>query len=118
MKHLSEEELDDLRANLAAEKDSLEEEMAEHGKSTGGSWQGSSESEGAEADATDAADNIETLATNVPLVGALQRRFQEVNKAIAKMDKGTYGICDVCKAEIPLDRLKANPAASTCIEHA
>ena len=118
MKHLSEDEINDLRANLEAERDSLEEEMAEHGKSTGGTWQGSSTSQGAEADPTDAADNIEELATNIPLVGEFAGRKQEIDRALAKMDKGTYGICDVCKEPIPLDRLEANPAAATCVEHA
>lgn len=118
MKHLSEDELNDLRANLEAERDALEEELAEHGKSVKGDWQGSSTSAGEEADPTDAADNIEELATNIPLVEELEKRHKEIGKALAKMDKGTYGLCDVCKAEIPMDRLEANPAATTCVEHA
>ena len=117
MSHLTENELNDLRANLEAERDSLGEELAEHGKSIGGDWQGSSTSKGGESDPNDAADNIEELVTNVPLVEELEKRRREVDKALEKMDKSTYGTCDVCKAEIPTDRLEANPAASTCIKH-
>ncbi|OGG79139.1 hypothetical protein A3A39_00770 [Candidatus Kaiserbacteria bacterium RIFCSPLOWO2_01_FULL_54_13] len=118
MSHLSEDELSDLRANLEAERDSLDEELAEHGRKVGKGWQGASESVGEEADPNDAADNIEELSTNVPLVGELEKRHKEIDKALEKMDKGTYGTCDVCKEPIDMDRLEANPAAATCVAHA
>lgn len=110
--------MDDLRANLEAECDSLEEELAEHGRKVSRDWQGTSGSEGQEPDPTDSADNIEELSTNIPLVEELEARYKEVGKALGKIDKGAYGICEVCQKEIPFDRLEANPAASTCVEHA
>jgi len=118
MSHLTEDQLDELRAVLEAEKDSLEEELAEHGKKVGGDWEGTSESKGQEADPSDAADNIETLATNIPLVEELEKRYKEVRTALDKMDKGTYGHCEVGKEPIELKRLEANPAATTCVAHA
>lgn len=118
MSHLNEEELGDLRANLEAERDALEEELGEYGKKVGDDWEGSSSSTGEEADSNDVADNIETLATNVPLVEELEVRYKEVRKAIQKMENGTYGHCEECKEPIPFDRLEANPAATTCIVHA
>lgn len=118
MSHLTEDQLNDFRAILEAERDSLEEEMGTRGRSVGNDWQGSSASAGAEADPTDAADNIEELATNIPLVEELETRNKQIAKALEKMDKGEYGTCDVCKTEIPLDRLDANPAATTCVSHA
>ncbi|MBI4087888.1 TraR/DksA C4-type zinc finger protein [Candidatus Kaiserbacteria bacterium] len=118
MSDLSEDQLSDLRATLEAERDSLDEELAGRGRKVGGDWEGSSESQGAQADPNDAADNIETLATNVPLVEELEARHREIDKALEKMDAGTYGACDVCKKPIPFDRLEANPAAATCVQHA
>ncbi|QQG38064.1 MAG: TraR/DksA C4-type zinc finger protein [Candidatus Kaiserbacteria bacterium] len=116
--HLSEDELQDLRANLEAERDSLDEELAEHGQSNNGDWQGGSgELRGEEADPTDAADKIEELVTNVPLVEELETRRKEIEAALKKMDDGTYGICEKCGEPIPVDRLEANPAAKTCITH-
>lgn len=115
---LTDEQIEELRGALAAEKDSIEEELASHGKMSGGAWTGSSESEGEEADPTDAADNIEELAVNVPLVGEFQVRIKEITAALDRMEKGTYGVCEVCGEPIPFDRLEANPAASTCIAHA
>jgi len=45
-------------------------------------------------------------------------RLKEVNDALKRIEDGTYGICQVCQREIPLERLKANPAASTDMGHA
>ena len=118
MSHLTEDQLEELRGALNAERDSLDEELSSYGKSVNGDWQGNSSTKGGEADPTDAADNIEELATNVPLVEELEQRHKEINKALERMDKGTYGSCEVCNAEIPLDRLEATPAAATCITHA
>ena len=119
MSHITEDQLNDLRATLEAESDSLGEELAAHGKLSGADWQGaSSEQKGTEADPTDAADQIEELVTNVPLVEELEKRLHEVKGALERMGKGTYGVCGVCKEEIPLKRLTANPAAKTCVKHA
>ena len=113
---LTDDQLEELRGALEAEKDSLEEELSAHGKSVGeGEWEGSSESEGAEADANDAADNIETLVKNVPLVGELEIRYREVCDALERIEKGKYGKCAECGEDIPFDRLEANPAAKTCV---
>lgn len=55
---------------------------------------------------------------NKALSDHLELRLKEVTNALKRMDEGTYGICEVCKKPIPLERLKANPAALTDMEHA
>lgn len=40
----------------------------------------------------------------------------EVDRALAKIDHGTYGICEGCGEPIKRARLKALPYASMCIE--
>ena len=120
MQHLKQNELDELRGALEAEKDSVEEDLASHGRRQGetGDWQGSSAGfEGQGADPIDVADQIEELATNVPLVEELEQRHKDVEEALEKMDMGTYGICEECGEEIPADRLEANPAARVCVAH-
>lgn len=42
-------------------------------------------------------------------------RLEQINNAIERMRKGTYGICLVCKKEIPKERLEAIPYAFMCI---
>ena len=121
MHHLEDQELEDLRDALEVEKATLEEELGAHGRyqSETGNWEGSSVGfEGEEADPNDAADQIEELATNVSLVETLERQHRDVKTALEKMDAGTYGMCEVCGETIPFERLEANPAARTCVEHA
>jgi len=42
--------------------------------------------------------------------------LERVRDAIARLDAGTYGVCDRCGTEIPAARLEAVPAASLCIQ--
>jgi RNA polymerase-binding transcription factor DksA len=42
----------------------------------------------------------------------------QIEAALARMDQGTYGICEVCGAEIPDGRLEARPWTPYCIKHA
>lgn len=39
----------------------------------------------------------------------------EIDRALAKMDAGTYGICERCGNPIPKARLKALPYAALCV---
>ncbi len=42
----------------------------------------------------------------------------DVVRALAKLDDGTYGVCDVCGEPIPAGRLEALPWAVLCVRHA
>ena len=49
------------------------------------------------------------------LVNQLQDSLSEVQRALAKMDGGTYGRCERCGADIGEARLEAMPATRWCI---
>ena len=49
---------------------------------------------------------------------ALTATLADVDRAIAKLDEGTYGICDRCGALIPAERLEARPWTSLCVQDA
>ena len=55
---------------------------------------------------------------NKALSDSLELRLRDVNNALKRVEDGTYGICAICQKEIPAERLKANPAAATDVEHA
>ena len=44
-----------------------------------------------------------------------QKLLDDINDAIEKIEKGTYGICETCSSEIDYERLKAIPYARECI---
>jgi DnaK suppressor protein len=48
----------------------------------------------------------------------LQVTEADVRRALAKLDEGTYGTCDVCGKPIPEGRLEALPWAVLCVEDA
>ena len=110
-------DIKDFQALLAAEKDQLEEDLETHGRKVNGDWQGESSESAPEADPNTTANQIEELAINVPLVEGLESRYREVAAALKRIDEGSYGKCAVCGENIPPERLEANPAATTCIEH-
>lgn len=42
--------------------------------------------------------------------------IRKINDALARLDAGEYGFCEVCGAEIGLRRLEARPTATLCID--
>lgn len=42
--------------------------------------------------------------------------IKKVKKALERIEKGTFGICETCGEEISIQRLKARPVTSQCIE--
>lgn len=45
----------------------------------------------------------------------LTRLLNEVDAALARFEKGTYGLCDVCHAPIEAERLMADPLIRLCL---
>jgi DnaK suppressor protein len=41
---------------------------------------------------------------------------EEIDRALEKMDIGTYGVCEKCGEKIPKERLKALPYAALCVK--
>jgi DnaK suppressor protein len=44
------------------------------------------------------------------------RELNQVEKALARLKQGTYGVCEGCAKKIPVARLNALPFSTTCIE--
>ena len=52
------------------------------------------------------------------LAGSLTETLRDLEDALAKLDAGTYGVCETCGDPIGDARLEAMPAARFCIKHA
>ncbi|MBU1082909.1 TraR/DksA C4-type zinc finger protein [Patescibacteria group bacterium] len=52
---------------------------------------------------------------NIAMASDLIKLLEDTNAALKKADAGKYGWCDNCQQYIPEDRLKAYPAAPTCL---
>ena len=42
--------------------------------------------------------------------------IKKVKKAIERIENGTFGICETCGEDISIERLKARPVTTQCIE--
>ncbi|MCD6362250.1 MAG: TraR/DksA C4-type zinc finger protein [Armatimonadetes bacterium] len=62
----------------------------------------------------DAASETVERAQSMALGANLRELYDEINAALAKIENGTYGICDSCGKEITKKRLNALPWATLC----
>jgi DnaK suppressor protein len=53
--------------------------------------------------------------TEIGVGRTLEGSLLRTERALAKLDDGTYGICDSCGAEIPPGRLRALPDSVLCV---
>ena len=101
----------EVRAQLEAERAHLREQVA--GLERGGGSAATFDDNFADSGQV-AAEQGE----NALLANRLRSELDEVERALAKLDDGTYGRCEVCGAPIAEPRLEAMPATRFCIDHA
>ena len=53
--------------------------------------------------------------TDIGVGRSLEAGLARTERAIAKLDEGTYGICDGCGEAIPPARLRAMPDSALCV---
>jgi DnaK suppressor protein len=53
--------------------------------------------------------------TDVGVVDSLNATEERIERALAKLDEGSYGICDRCGEPIPLARMEAAPESVLCV---
>ena len=46
---------------------------------------------------------------------AVERDLEAIDAAMQRLDVGTYGICEVCRAAIAEATLEADPTATRCV---
>lgn len=60
---------------------------------------------------TEAVDRL----TKVGAARMLSAMLADVERALAKVDEGTYGVCDLCGTLIAEERLDARPWTARCV---
>jgi phosphoserine phosphatase RsbU/P len=60
---------------------------------------------------------LEDAIALAPQNGGLAGLLHEVDSALERMDKGTYGLCEVCHDPVEQDRLLADPLLRYCLDH-
>ncbi len=111
---------------LLAEKKSLEKELgtfAQPDEKIKGDWDtkfpemsGGEAGNAGEGSLDTEADEVEAYEADLSVEHTLEDRLAETNKALARMEKGEYGKCTSCGAQIPKERLEIKPEAELCMK--
>ncbi len=110
-----------MRERLEKERATVEAELATVGRKNPrkpNDWEATpGEIDTTATESDEIADKIEDFEENTAILRELEIRLGDINAAIEKIEKGTYGVCEVSGEPIEEDRLEANPSARTCKAH-
>lgn len=109
-----------LKEKLERERDNILDELKDMGKLNPetGEWEATPEEmDFPEADQNDMADRFEDFESRSSMIKALEPRLNNILRALKNINKDSFGKCSVCKKDIEMARLEANPAATTCKKH-
>ena len=68
------------------------------------------------ADGLDMAHSLEEVEMDAGLIERCEDRLRAIDDAFNRLKRGRYGICEKCRQEIPIKRLRAVPFAAYCID--
>lgn len=112
--------LQELEIKLEKEKNILEKELQKFAKKDEkleGNWDTKYPRFNKEADSQnieEAADEVEKYENLLSIEYSFETKLKNINLALRKLEQGTYGKCEKCKKEMPIERLQACPEARTC----
>jgi DnaK suppressor protein len=99
--------LHELRAELERVRGGLEED---------GRFRAEEEEDVTQHDSGDMSQSLFTRELDATVEQQVERRLQNIERALQKMDEGTYGISDESGEPIPRGRLEAVPEAIRTVE--
>ena len=109
-----------IKEKLEKERDELLEELKDMGKfnEETGEWETTPEEQDyPDTDENDKADRFKDFEAKSSTMKTLEPRLKNILKALKGINRESFGRCDVCKKDIEMSRLEANPAARTCKKH-
>ncbi len=109
-----------IKENLEKERDILLLQLKDVGKLNNetGEWEAIPEElDFPESDENDKADRFEDFEARSSLMRTLEPRLNDILRSLKNLNKESFGKCIVCKKDIEMARLEANPAAQTCKKH-
>ena len=114
---LDEKTIAQLKEQLLAEKESLEQSLAKIARPIDkeeGDYETTFDDIGTDRD--DNATEVDQYSDNLSVETTLEKKLQGILEALERIKDGTYGLCANCGKEIDIERLKVNPSAKTCIK--
>jgi RNA polymerase-binding transcription factor len=114
---LTRKEIQDLKKELLEERQQLQSQLEDLEQTSFAAGQSDLSGEmGFDEEFADAGTATFERERDESLVNNLQDLIQRIDKALAKVEEGTYGLCDRCGKPIEKLRIKALPYANLCIK--
>lgn len=121
MKYLSDKQLEELKHMLIEEKEQLEKHFVLNDK------ENSQQDRDSLGDSTEELSSVDNHPADVgtevyererdqAIDDTLDTQMDQIQNALSRIEKGTYGFCEVCGKEIPFERLQALPYTAYCID--
>lgn len=110
--NLSKEEIEKIKSNLINRKKQILEDLKDITREDGEKKVKFPEY-GDKSDEN--AQEIGEYTTSLAADKVLESALRDINSALERIEKGTYGICKYCGKHISKKRILARPVASTCI---
>ena len=111
--HMPHVDIDNARAALIDERATVTHQLHELGADESGNLTGDVDFGDAFADAGAAtAERTETIG----IVTSLKKRLDDVDRALTKIDEGTFGVCMICGKDIGADRMEFRPTSVRCVD--
>lgn len=104
---IAKEKLEQIKKRLEAAQKELEEEVGDLGSTDFGDDIDSGDEE---------SDETEEIINNEATQELLRTRIHAITEALAKIEAGTYGLCENCKAELSEEMIEADPESHLCKE--
>ncbi|MCA1730081.1 MAG: TraR/DksA C4-type zinc finger protein [Actinobacteria bacterium] len=101
------ERLHEMRADLVRMVEGLEEDQQDRAEAEG---------DMTENDSGDMSQSLFTREMDSTVEQTVKKRLQSVDRALQKIEEGTYGVCDDTGESIPKGRLEAVPEAIYTVE--
>ncbi|MFB7530471.1 TraR/DksA family transcriptional regulator [Streptomyces sp. NPDC056178] len=108
------EEVEAARSVLSSEIDRLRSELEAASAALAGLMRDSGD--GAGDDEADTGTKNITREHEMSLAANAQEMLDQTERALARLDAGTYGLCEVCGNPIGKARMQAFPRATLCVE--
>jgi DnaK suppressor protein len=102
--------LEEERTRLQGIRDDLQREQDDATSETGGELSSVDQHPG------DSGTETFEMEKNVSVLEQVEDELREVDLAVERLERGTYGTCQACGRPIGDERLEAMPAARFCIE--
>jgi DnaK suppressor protein len=109
-------EIDKVRQELLAERARLEREVQGFEDEFSVSFEEATDESSYDQHPADSATAYVDREIDLSLEGNARSIVNQIDRALQKLDQGTYGICDNCGRLIGEGRLEVEPYAALCID--